>query len=148
MILHSQRVMLNRIILFARAGVYDDPNSSSHIGRSIARVPLPGLICVLAAACFGMYGAYVDQHNATEVYPVLLVTLVGSLLLGLAHPRHVWRWALIVAALVPFSPLAAAAFPARLALPGSWAIMGVVLIPALIGAYAGWGLRKAAGAAV
>jgi len=89
-----------------------------------------------------MCAAYVDQHNATEVYPVLAVSLVGAFALAVVRPRHVWLWALVIAAFIPFSPVAAAALHARLASPGSWAILGVVLIPALIGAYSGWGLRK------
>ena len=120
-------------------------NPSTNSNRNIGGSALLSIICMLAAAGVGMGGAYVDQHNATEVYPVLAVSLVGAFLLGIVRPRHVWLWALIIAAFIPFSPFAAAALHMRLASPGSWAILGVVLIPAMIGAYSGWGLRKAAG---
>ena len=87
----------------------------------------------------------VDRHNVDEVYPTLMVVLIGSFVLGVLRPRHAWRWAIIIGLGVPFfGPLPA--LPARLASPGRWAMLAVLLIPGLIGAYTGSILRSAAGA--
>lgn len=103
-----------------------------------------GMVCLCAAFGFSMYAHYVDRHNATEVYPTLMVVLVGSFVLGVANPVRPWRWAIILAIGVPFfGPWQS--LPARLHSPGGWAIVGVLLVPGLIGAYVGSILRRAAG---
>jgi len=103
---------------------------------------LGGLLCLAAALGFALYATYIDRHNLDEVYPTLMVVLVGSFVLGLLRPRHAWRWAIIIGLGVPFfGPLPA--LPARLASPGRWAMLGVLLIPGLIGAYTGSILRSA-----
>jgi hypothetical protein len=103
-----------------------------------------GIFCLVAAIGFGLYAGYVDRHNATEVYPTLMVVLVASLVLGLLEPSHAWRWALIVAVCVPFSgPISA--LPSRIITPGDWGILAVVLVPGFIGAYSGALLRLALG---
>jgi hypothetical protein len=102
-----------------------------------------GMVCLSAALAFSMYAHYVDRHNAREVYPTLMVVLVGSLILGLVNPARPWRWAIILALGVPFfGPLQS--LPARLHSPGGWAIVAVLLVPGLIGAYVGSILRRAA----
>jgi hypothetical protein len=102
--------------------------------------------CPIAALGIAAYAAHVDRHNATEVYPTLSVVLAGSFVLGIIRPKDAWRWACIVGLGVPFfGPWPALA--ARLASPGAWAMYGVVLIPGLIGAYAGSLLRAAIGGA-
>jgi len=98
--------------------------------------------CFAAAIAAGLYAAHVDHHNHTEVYPTLFVVLVSSFALGVVRPGHAWRWALIIGLLVPFAGPLQTLFD-RLSSPGSWAILAVVLIPGLIGAYTGWFLRRA-----
>src|SRR5271155_5827300 len=93
--------------------------------------------CFAAAIAAGLYAAHVDHHNHTEVYPTLFVFLVRSFALGVVRPGHAWRWALIIGLLVPFAGPFQTLFD-RLSSPGSWAILAVVLIPGLIGAYTGW----------
>ena len=89
-----------------------------------------------AALGFSIYAEYVDRHNATEVYPTLTVALIGSFILGLAQPSRPWKWAIIVGLGAPFfGPLPS--LPARLASPGRWAILAILLVPGLIGAYSG-----------
>jgi len=106
---------------------------------------LVGMLCLAAALSFALYATYVDRHNADEVYPTLMVVLVGSFILGVARPRRAWRWALILGLGVPFfGPLHG--LPARLASPGNWAILAVLLIPGLLGAYSGAVLRRAVAA--
>ena len=106
---------------------------------------LGGMLCLAAALGFAMYATYVDRHNVTEVYPTLMVVLVGSFILGILRPRSAWRWAILIGLGVPFfGPLPA--LPARLASPGRWAMLAVLLIPGLIGAYTGSILRSAVGA--
>jgi len=109
----------------------------------ISSISAAGMCCVAAAVGFGLYAAYVDHHNATEVYPTLFIVLVGSFALGLIRPVHPWRWALIVGLGVPFSG-SLLTLTARMASPGAWAILAVVLVPGLIGAYTGSFLRRAA----
>jgi hypothetical protein len=102
------------------------------------------IFCLAAAIGIGLYAGYVDRHNATEVYPTLMVVLVGSFLLGLIQPAHAWRWALIVGVCVPFSgPISA--LPSRIITPGDWGILAVVLVPGFIGAYSGALLHLALG---
>jgi hypothetical protein len=104
-----------------------------------------GMVCLCAALGFSIYAHYVDHHNATEVYPTLMVVLVGSFILGVANPAHPWRWAIILAVGVPFfGPWQS--LPARLHSPGGWAIVAVLLVPGLVGAYVGSILRRTAGA--
>jgi hypothetical protein len=101
-----------------------------------------GILCVAAALGFSIYAAHVDHHNKTEVYPTLAVVLVGSFIAALIRPRHAWRWAIFVALGVPFfGPLPD--LLARLAAPGRWAMLAVLLVPGLLGAYAGAMLRRA-----
>jgi hypothetical protein len=106
---------------------------------------ITGTCCLVGAIAVGLYAAYVDHHNRTEVYPTLFVVLVGSFILGMIRPAGAWRWAVIVGLGVPFAgpPLT---LTTRVASPGAWAILGVVLIPGLIGVYTGSTLRRAAGA--
>jgi len=102
------------------------------------------MLCVAAAVGFGLYAGYVDRHNATEVYPTLMVVLVGSFILGLIQPAHAWRWALIVGVCVPFlGPISG--LPSRIITPGDWGILAVVLVPGFIGAYLGALLHLAVG---
>jgi hypothetical protein len=102
------------------------------------------IICLTVALGFSVYAAYVDRHNATEVYPTLMVVLVGSFILGLVRPWHVRRWAIIVGMGVPFfGPLID--LPARLASPGRWAMLAVLFVPGLIGAHGGLLVRRGAG---
>jgi hypothetical protein len=102
------------------------------------------IACLAGATGVGLFAAYVDHHNAREVYPTLSVVLVGSLVLGMVRPKHAWRWAAIVGLCIPFfGPLPT--LTARLASPGAWAILAVVLIPGLLGAYTGSAFRRAAG---
>jgi len=106
---------------------------------------LRGMLCLAAALGFATYATHVDRHNVDEVYPTLTVVLVGSFVLGMLRPRWAWRWAIIIGMGVPFfGPLLA--LPARLASPGRWAMLAVLMIPGLIGAYAGSILRSAVGA--
>jgi hypothetical protein len=106
---------------------------------------LRGMLCLAAALGFALYATYVDRHNVDEVYPTLMVVLVGSFVLGMLRPRRAWRWAIIIGLGVPFfGPLPD--LPARLASPGRWAMLAVLLIPGLMGAYAGSILRSAVGA--
>jgi len=101
-----------------------------------------GMLCLAAALGFALYATYVDRHNADEVYPTLMVVLVGSFILGVLRPRRAWRWALMLGLGVPFfGPLLT--LPARLASPGRWAMLAVLLFPGLIGAYTGSILRRA-----
>jgi hypothetical protein len=117
----------------------------SVLRERISSINVAGMCCAAAAVGFGLYAAYVDHHNATEVYPTLFVVLVGSFALGLIRPVRPWRWALIVVLGVPFSgPLLT--LTARMISPGAWAILAVVLVPGFVGAYTGSFLRRAASA--
>jgi hypothetical protein len=93
---------------------------------------------------FGSLAAYVDMHNATEVYPTLSVVLAGSFVLGAIEPRRAWRWALLAGVFVPLSMIAAhwRDMPGRLGWLGPLAILLVLMIPGMIGAYSGALLRK------
>jgi hypothetical protein len=105
---------------------------------------LAGIVYLAAAIGFSISAEYVDRHNVTEVYPTLTVAIVGSFLLGLARPSRPWRWAMMIGIGVPFfGPLAV--LPSRLASPGRWAMLAVMLIPGLIGAYSGSALRRPLG---
>jgi hypothetical protein len=103
-----------------------------------------GTLCCVAGLGVGLYAAYVDHHNADEIYPTLSVLLVGSFFLGVVQPAHAWRWALVVAICVPFSPFAQALRddPTRFVSLGAWVMLLVAMIPAMIGAYAGSTLRS------
>jgi cytochrome c oxidase subunit IV len=118
--------------------------SMSILRERLTSISILGIICSAAAICFGLGAAYVDRHNASEVYPTLFVVMVSSFLLGVVRPLGAWRWALIVGLAVPFAG-SVVALPSRLASPGHWAILAVVLIPGLIGAYTGVTLRWAVG---
>ena len=99
-------------------------------------------LLVLLAVGLGLAAGYVDMHN-DEVQAAVLVVLVSTFALGLAQPRHAWRWALLVGPGVFLMYLLAGLFgyvsraPAE---PGPWATL-IALIPALIGAYTGAGVR-------
>ena len=58
-----------------------------------------------AAILAGTFAAYVDFH-ATEVQATLLVLMATTFVLGYAAPKGAWRWALIIAALLPAMHLA------------------------------------------
>jgi len=113
----------------------------SALRERIRAISPAGVLCLLAGIAFGIYGAYVDRHNATEVYPTLSVVLAGSFVLGLIGPRHAWRWALVVAIWVPFLG-ALPEMTHRLVSPGAWAILGVLMVPGLIGAFSGSAIRR------
>lgn len=108
----------------------------------IAAMDVVGIICFIAAVGVGLCAAYVDHHNATEVYPTLFVALLGSFLLGLIRPVHPWRWALAVAPWVAFIG-SSTSWKDTITSPGRWAILGVVLIPSLIGVTTGSLIRRA-----
>lgn len=114
---------------------------ASLLRERIAALDVVGIICFLAAVGVGLCAAYVDHHNATEVYPTLGVALLGSFVLGLIRPTHPWRWALMVAPWVAFIG-SSSSWRETITSPGRWAILGVVLIPSLIGAGAGSLLRR------
>jgi hypothetical protein len=80
---------------------------------SAARERVAGLDRKQAAASFpailaGTFAAYVDFH-ATEVQATLLVLMATSFMLGYVVPKGAWRWALIIAALLPAMHLASVA---------------------------------------
>ncbi len=58
-----------------------------------------------AAILAGSFAAYIDFH-ATEVQATLLVLIATSFMLGYVVPKGAWRWALIIAALLPTIHLA------------------------------------------
>jgi hypothetical protein len=103
-----------------------------------------GMSCLIAASVIGLYASYVDRHNATEVYPTLSIALIGSFVLGLIRPRRPWRWAMAIALWVPFAG-SISSLRYRLASPGAWAILAVVLVPGFVGAVAGSLVRQAIG---
>lgn len=117
---------------------------ASLLRERIAALDVVGVICFLAAVGVGLCAAYVDHHNATEVYPTLSIALLGSFVLGLIRPTHPWRWALAVVPWVAFVGSSSSWWEA-ITSPGRWAILGVVLIPSLIGAGAGSLLRRGIG---
>jgi hypothetical protein len=96
-----------------------------------------------AIAC-GCYAAYVDSH-ANEVVATLLVLLASSFALGCIKPRRAWRWALIVAVLLPGVHVIAFAARRDSADGHPYFSRVMVLLPALVvsfvGAYAGAFLR-------
>jgi len=103
-----------------------------------------GMIYVAVAMVFSIAAQYVDRHNVSEVYPTLMVALVGSFVVGILQPRWPWRWAIIIGLGVPFfGP--PGVLPARLASPGRWAMLAVMMVPGLIGAYTGSLLRQSFG---
>jgi hypothetical protein len=106
---------------------------------------LLAMFYLAAALAFASYAAYVDRHTGDDVYPTLAVVMVCCFIMGLIRPTHAWRWALIVSLGVPFlGP--PHTLPARLLSPGRWAMLAVLLIPGLFGAYAGSILRRAVAA--
>lgn len=93
-----------------------------------------GFAIALAAAFWaGAFAAIVDAHN-NEVQSAVIVIVAGTFLLGLAHPAHVWLWALGVGLAIPVAGLA----------HRNWGTL-VALIPAFIGAYAGASIRHYSG---
>lgn len=59
-----------------------------------------------SAILAGSVAAYVDFH-ATEVQATLLVLLAMSFILGCLMPKGAWRWALMIAVVLPSAHLAA-----------------------------------------
>lgn len=104
----------------------------------MVKSPLLGLLAI----GLGLAAGYVDMHN-DEVQATVLVVLVSTFALGLAQPRHAWRWALLVGPGVFLMYVLAGVFgfaPRAPAEPGPWATL-IALIPALFGTYAGAGVR-------
>jgi hypothetical protein len=85
--------------------------------------------------------ALLDLHSATR-WPYLIAVCGIALLLTLFWPRWAWRWALLVALILP----------AFVLLSGEWGPYGTDqfdvfygVLPAALGTLVGLGLRKAAG---
>ncbi len=100
-------------------------------------------VLLLATAIAGAicFIGWVDQHN-DEPQPAALCIIVCSFVLSTFFPRRPWLWAILIGASIPF----AGGF---MLLRGKGDLHGfltcpVAFIPAFIGAYAGWLVRKGA----
>ena len=96
----------------------------------------------LLALALGPLAGYVDLHAKEVQFPVLLI-LLFTCLLSLAHPKGAWRWALIVGGGIPLAHFIGRAMgyaPPYPILPNIFATF-LALIPAFIGAYGGMLLR-------
>ncbi len=104
---------------------------------------LPWLALAPAAALVG----WMDLHVSDDVQPVVGALLVLGFGFGLHRPRRAWLFALVLFLAVPVAEVARDAL-ARQPGPARPLYESVIaLVPALLGAYAGAGLRWLAGAA-
>jgi len=112
--------------------------------QHVESIGVGGVVSLAIAVVFGMCAVYVDHHAVHEVYPTLSTALVGSLLLGLMRPIRPWRWALVIGCCIAFIPWGQPLHGPleRIATPGSWAVLGVVMVPGLVGVYCGAFLRR------
>jgi len=103
------------------------------------------LALTLCAVLLCLVTGYVNTHNA-EVQAPMLCLLFSTVGLGIARPRHAWRWALIIGAAVPLSQVLAAVVRVSVPYPNDLhhVLSSIfVLIPAALGAYVGATIRSA-----
>jgi ABC-type multidrug transport system permease subunit len=94
------------------------------------------LLAVLAGAITGIIDVIVNDLLLTALFVVM-----ACMALGIAQPRHSWRWVVVVGTLIPLTELAASVIltvkPSRGHIYGSC----LVLLPGFVGAYGGSFLR-------
>ncbi len=126
--------------LAATAAVQRVAQARIEIGRRKTRLAIALLALVLSLAT-----GYVNTHNA-EVRAPMLCLLVSTVGLGIARPRHAWRWALMIGLAVPLSQALAVVFRAPVPYPNDVRHVlssTFILIPAMLGAYVGAAIRSA-----
>ncbi len=94
------------------------------------------LFCLAAGAFLARFELRTDDAGV-EVFLILLATF----LLGCIHPRHAWRWALLVGPWVPGAQFFFGSGAQSLSSLGL--LLGFVIAVGLAGSYAGALLRKA-----
>ncbi len=90
---------------------------------------------LLAATALGLAIAWMDARpgwDDTEISAGLL--LIGGAVFGAASPKHAWQWALAIGLWIPLNGFL------RLHNYGA----ALAILPAMLGAYAGAGLRSVA----
>jgi NO-binding membrane sensor protein with MHYT domain len=85
--------------------------------------------------------AFATDDNA----PAVLMVAVPAFLFGLAHPRHAWRWALLVGLGVPLCHLVglAVGYHAPYPVQPNVGATFLALVPAFVAAYLGVAVRVA-----
>lgn len=110
------------------------------------QIALFGLLAVIMSA--GV--AWVDIHNS-EVQAAVIVVMGSALVLGCLQPRFAWMAALILSLGLCIGLALAKIFDWKTAFPVSWSTLPqclISLIPGMIGAYVGAGIRWAIGALI
>ena len=101
-----------------------------------------GTLLVAFLLAIGFLNTHTD-----ELLVVVPVVAVAATVLGLAQPRAAWRWGLLVGLAVPGSQVVAHLLGLPVPYPNEWRDLAapfVVIVPALIGAYVGSGIRTLA----
>jgi hypothetical protein len=96
----------------------------------------PGLWHLLLALYLGLLTGLTDLRTDDPQLPILLLITFG-LFLGFAQPKAAWRWSLCLGLWVPVLGLIAFAAKVTSGQLSDVLISSVVLVPALIGVYAG-----------
>ena len=101
----------------------------------------PRLWHLLLALYLGLLVGLTDLRTDDPQLPVLLLITFG-LFLGFAQPKAAWRWALVLGLWIPVLGLIARTAGVTNAQFSDVLFSLVVLVPALIGAYAGVLVRR------
>ena len=99
----------------------------------------------------GLFLAHFELHT-DDTGVELFFIMVAAFLLGCAHPRHAWQWALLVGLWVPAADLSQSMFgksqPELHGAGGLLAVAAVVTLAGLAASYAGALLRRGIASAV
>jgi hypothetical protein len=104
----------------------------------------PRLWHYLLALFLGIVVGWWDL-GATDVQGIVLLLLVLGLFMGFAQPKQAWRWALLLAMFVPSIAFAAVALGVKTFSANETLGSMIAFLPALIGAYSGALVSRAAG---
>ncbi|HLZ10568.1 MAG TPA: hypothetical protein VKT80_18425 [Chloroflexota bacterium] len=102
------------------------------------------LVIAAAAIVFAIFTGYLNTHT-DELLVLIPWVVVATIALGIAQPRWPWVWALLIGLSVPLSLVLF--YLLRLPVPypnnpSDILTSFVVIVPALIGAYIGAGVRR------
>ena len=95
----------------------------------------------LLAMALGLLAGYVDFHSE-EVQPAALLLLVFSFGVGFVYPVRAWRWGVLMGVCIPLAITIGYALGFKPVYPAHPLSAFIAVIPALIGAYCGVGLRR------
>jgi hypothetical protein len=104
-------------------------------------VARPRLWHLLLALYLGLIVGLTDLRTDDPQLPILLLITFG-LFLGFAQPKAAWRWALVLGLWIPVLGVIARAAGVTNAQFSDVLFSLVVLVPAVIGAYAGVLVRR------